>query len=228
MKRPLLAVLALLLAGCSNGEVNPIVGAAVQEVLPGRGAPGTAPAAAPITRQAITRADVATIRARLLGDQRPTILFAASENGGYVTYASSIRQALTLRGSQITASRGLGYDLLSAVSSHPDPLTSPIPPGSWPAEVERSYEFSAFAPQGRIETYRCRFEFGEVREVTILQVRHRGVEVAEICDGPAGRFENLHLADVETGFVWRSLQWLGTDQGLVDLEVVLPFTGRRS
>jgi hypothetical protein len=228
MRRSLLAALALMLAGCSDGAVNPIVGAAVQEVLPGRGAPEAAPAAAPLTREAITRADVATIRARLLGDERPTILFAASENGGYVTYASSIRQALTLRGSQITASRGLGHDLLSATSSGPDPLATPIPPAQWPAGVVRSYEFSAFAPQGRVETYRCRFEFGEVREVTILQVRHRGVEIAEICEGPAGRFENLHLADVETGFVWRSLQWLGTGQGLVDLEVVLPFTGRRS
>jgi len=228
MRRPLLAALALLLAACSDGEVNPIVGAAVREVLPGRGAHEAAPAAPPLTREAITRADVATIRARLLGDERPTILFAASENGGYVTYASSIRQALTLRGSQITASRGLGYDLLSATSSQPDPLAASVPPARWPEEVERSYEFSAFAPQGRIETYHCRFEFGEVREVTILEVAHVGVEVAEICEGPAGRFENLHLADLETGFVWRSLQWLGPQQGLIDLEVVLPFTGRRT
>jgi len=227
MRRSLFAALALLLAGCTDGAVNPIVGAAVREVLPGRAAPEAAAAPA-LTREAITRADVATIRARLLGDERPTILFAASENGGYVTYASSIRQALTLRGSQITASRGLGYDLLSANSSRPDPLATPIPPGRWPAEVTRSYEFSAFAPRGRVETYRCRFEFGEVREVTILEVRHVGVEVAEICEGPAGRFENLHLADLETGFVWRSLQWLGTRQGLVDLEVLLPFTGRRT
>jgi hypothetical protein len=33
---------------------------------------------------------------------------------------------------------------------------------------------------------------------------------------------------VNSGFVWRSIQWLGPEQGLVDLEIVLPFTGRRT
>ena len=52
--------------------------------------------------------------------------------------------------------------------------------------------------------------------------------VTETCAGESGSFENLHLADVNTGFVWRSLQWLGPQQGLVDLRIVVPYTGRRS
>jgi len=220
--------LGLALAGCSNGQFNPIVDAAVQEILPGERAPEEAgPAKAPLTREQITRADVATIRARLLEDQTPTYLFAASDNGGYVTYSSGLRQNLTLRGSFITASRGLGFDLLSATSSRPDPLVTPIPPGQWPATVQRSYEFHAFAPQGRIETFQCRFELGAAREVVILQVRHAGVEISEHCQSPTRSFENLHLADPRTGFVWRSIQWLGPQQGMIDLEMVLPYTGRR-
>ncbi len=61
----------------------------------------------------------------------------------------------------------------------------------------------------------------------ILEVRHRGVVVSETCDGPERSFENLHFANIQTGFVWRSLQWLGPQQGLIDLEIVLPYTGRR-
>lgn len=230
MRRSLIAGLALILAGCSNGQFNPIVNAVVTEVLPGEAAPdqgsGAAPTAAE-SRASIQRADVATIRARLLNDPAPTFLFAASENGGYVTYASSIRQTLTLRGSQITASRGLGWDLLSATSSRPDPLVTPMRPGTWPAQVQRSYEFPAFAPQGRIETFDCRFEYGEAQDVVILGVLHRGVAITETCANDRTNFENLHLADVDTGFVWRSIQWLGPQQGLVDVEIVLPFTGRR-
>lgn len=227
MRRSLLAALGFALAGCSNGGVNPIASAVVQEVLPGGRAPAEAPAAAPVTREAITRSDVATLRARLVGDPTPTYLFAASDNGGYVTYASGIRQTLTLRGSWITGSRGLGWDLLSALSSRPDPLVQPIPPAQWPEVVQRSYEFPAFAPQGRIAAFECRFEFGAVEDFVILEVPHRGVLVTEICRGDAGSFENLHFADVGTGFVWRSLQWLGPQQGLIDLEVVEPYTGRR-
>ena len=127
----------------------------------------------------------------------------------------------------MTGSRGLGFDLLSARASQPDPLAQAIPPGGWPAGVTRTYEFPADAPRGRMETFECRFERGAAREMVILQVRHRGIEFSEYCQGRAGSFENLHFADASTGFVWRSLQWTGPRQGLVDLEVIEPYTGSR-
>lgn len=224
MRRSLLAV-ALILAACSNEGLNPIVDAAVKEVTPfGKKAPTVAPGQ-PVTRAAIDRADVATIRARLVSDPSPSYLFAAADNGGYITYASSLRQTLTLRGAQVTGSRGLGWDLLSATSSQPDPLVQPIPPARWPSRVTRSYEFPADAPQGLIETFDCRYEPGALREITILEERHRGVEISETCSGPSGSFENLHLVDPADGTVWRSLQWLGPKQGLIDVEIVLPYTG---
>lgn len=230
--RPYLAVvLALGLAACSNGEFNPIVAGAVNEILPGDRAPDgqtQAPPRGPVTRAELARADIATIRGKLPGDKRPTFFFAASNNGGYITYSSSFRQTLTLRGSQITASRGFGWDLLSASSSKPDPLVTPIPPGRWPQAVQRTYEFHAFAPQGRIETFTCRYEIGPVRDLVIVEVPHRGVEITEICSNENGSFENLHLADVNTGFVWRSIQWLGPRQGVIDIEIVIPYTGRPS
>jgi hypothetical protein len=49
--------------------------------------------------------------------------------------------------------------------------------------------------------------------------------VSETCTGPAGSFENLHFADLETGFVWRSLQWVGPQMDLVDLQILEPYTG---
>lgn len=229
MRQALALGALLVLAACSNEGLNPIVAGAIDEINP-LATDAAAPAGPrrTITREAVTRADTATIRARLLEDETPTYLFGAAENGGFVTYASGLRQTLTLRGAQITASRGLGHDLLSAVSSEPDPLVRAIPPARWPAGVTRTYEFPAWAAQGRIETYECRFEFGPVREIEILEVRHRGIEVTEVCTNAERSFENLLFADVETGFVWRSIQWLGPEQGLVDLEIVLPFTGRRS
>jgi hypothetical protein len=225
----MLVALALMLAACSDEGTNPILTAGLEAVNPfDEDEPeAEAPRGPPVTRAAITRSDVATIRARLVKEEAPTYLLAAANNGGYITYASGLRQTLTLRGSQITASRGLGWDLLSAASSQPDPLVTPIPPGQWPAQVTRRYEFPADAPQGRIETYQCRFERGPARELVILQVQHRGIEFSEYCAGPAGSFENLHFADAATGFVWRSLQWLGPRQGLIDLEIVEPYTGPR-
>lgn len=231
MRRHHLAAAALaMLVACTSEGVSPIFEAGLATVNPfgEEEAAGESGGGQPITRAAVDRADVAMVRMRLAAEEQAGYFLAASENDGYVTYASSFRQTLTLNGSQITATRGFGFDLLSATSSQPDPLTSPIPPGRWPSTVTRSYEFPAYAPQGRIETFTCRFEFGETREIVILEERHRGVEVSEYCSGPTGEFESLHFADINTGFVWRSLQWTGPRQGLLDLEIVLPFTGRRS
>ncbi len=50
--------------------------------------------------------------------------------------------------------------------------------------------------------------------------------MSETCSNDEGSFENLHFAEAATGQVWRSLQWTGPQQGLVDLEIVLPYTGR--
>lgn len=225
MRLPLFAAFFLTaLAGCTDEGLNPIVAKAVEEVnpfsSPGATAPGT-----PVTRAAIDQADVATIRARLVADKSPTYLVAAANNGGYITYASGLRQLIVMRNSQVTGSRGLGYDLLSARSSTPDPLATPMPVSRWPALVQRSYEFPADAPRGRIETFDCRFERGETKRMVILDQPHVGTEISEYCEGPTGSFEQLHFADDATGFVWRTLTWLGPRQGLVDIEVVEPYTG---
>jgi Group 4 capsule polysaccharide lipoprotein gfcB, YjbF len=224
-----LALLALAaLCGCGSGGTDPIVRAAMDEFGGIWGRRGEQPAGAParpITRADITAADVAAIWARLESDPSPTLMYALAQNGPYVTYMSPLRQSITLNSTQITATRGLGTDLLSAWSSRPDPLAQAIPPGSWPASVERGYEFPGDGPLGELHTFRCTFERGGLTEMTILQVRHQGVEISETCTGPSGTFENLHFADARTGFVWRSLQWVGPSMDLVDLQVLEPYTG---
>lgn len=217
---------AFALSACTNEGVNPIFDAAVKEVNPFDG-DEAAPAEGQrqLTRADVTRSDVATIRARLNGDEASTYLLAAAKNGPYVTYASALRQTITLVGAQVTETRGLGYDLLAAASSQPDPLSRPIPVSSWPASVTRSFEFPANSPKGEIESFTCRFEINGRKEIVILGQRHSGIEVSEYCQGPTGSFENLHFADDSSGRVWRSLQWTGPRQGLVDIEVVLPYTG---
>lgn len=233
MRRSVLAVFSLLLlASCGSGGRDPIVQAALDEAggLWGKSRPARemerteAPRA--VTRADIDRAGVAAINARLGSDPAPTLLYAASNNGGYVTYVSPLRQQITLRGpAQITGTRGLGTDLVSAWSSSPDPLATAIPPSRWPAHVRRTYQLPGEGPGGSVVTYDCTFEPGEIREMVILQVRHRGVQMSETCTGPNGSFENLHLADVDSGFVWRSLQWTGPKMALIDLQVIEPYTG---
>lgn len=231
--RALLAGLAALatLSGCGSNGTDPIVREMMKEVgglVPGmRKAEPEKPAAParPVTRADIQKANVAAIFARLENDQAPTLMYAVAQNGPYVTYVSPFMQQVTLLGSQVTGTRGLGTDLLSAWSSGRDPLAHPTPPASWPASVQRTYELPGQGPRGKVVTYQCRFERGATREIVILQVRHAGVEMSETCTGPDGTFENLHFADAGSGLVWRSLQWVGPQMPLIDIQVIDPYTG---
>ena len=212
-----------LLAACGS-QRDPVLSEAMGALA---GMWRTEPAPEPqrqVTRADIERADVAAILARLETDRRGTVLYAAADDGGFVTYVSPLLQQITLRGAEVTGTRGLGTDLLSGWSSGNDPLVRPTPPSAWPAQVERIYEFPAESPQGRIERYSCTFERGAVSEMVILQVRYSGLEMSETCTGPDGSFENLHFVDPSTGAVRRSLQWIGPKMGHVDMQVLEPYT----
>jgi len=215
-------ILAILLAACSSGGGNRIVKAALEQVLP-KGEEKPTGKAPQLTREAIEASGTAFIRARLIDEQGRTVLAAASDNNGFVTYVSRIQQSLTLRGSLVTATRGLGHDLLAMEAANSDPVITPTPLSEWPASVTRRYIFPDTSPEGRSLTVTCRFEPRETREVEIVEVTHRGTQVAEFCEGDA-EFQNLHLVGEETGRVWRSLQWLGPEQGTIDLEVIEPYT----
>jgi len=182
------------------------------------------PAGVQLTRAQVDADNVALIRARLLKDPAPTLLRAATANGGYVTFASQFNQTLTLRGSLITASRGLGEDLLSVQTTANDPLIRPTPLANWPERVTRIYHLPGVGPEGREVRVTCRFEIDEALSIEIVEVTHVGTRVSEYCSGSGVVFENMHFVANGDGFVWRSRQWLGPFQGLVDLEVIEPLT----
>jgi Group 4 capsule polysaccharide lipoprotein gfcB, YjbF len=228
MRRVLGLVALAALSGCSSGGTNPIMEEILEQAsvfAPGGEEPEPAQPARRLTRADIEASNTAAIWARLESDPTTTLMYAVAANGGYVTFMSPYQQAVITRGSLVTGTRGLGTDLMSAWSRGLDPVMQPTPPARWPARVERSYEFPSDGPIGQVETFDCRFERGNLTEMTILEVRHRGVEISEICTGPSGRFENLHFADASTGFVWRSLQWTGPAMELLDLQVLEPYTG---
>ena len=68
---------------------------------------------------------------------------------------------------------------------------------------------------GRIETYQCRFERGAgARDGDPAACATAASRSARPAPARPGRFENLHFADAGSGFVWRSLQWIGPKMDL--------------
>lgn len=230
----LAAALTAALAACGNqqAESGRILKQTLAGFFPGGGGEEAAPegqqaAARParLTRAQVNATGTAMIRARLAGETARSVLSGAAVNGGYVSYVSRFGQMLTLRGSLVTASRGLGYDLLALTPGADDPLVRARPVSSWPAQVTRIYRFPGRGPGGRALSVQCTYTPGETRQIEIVEITYTGIQVAESCTGGGVAFTNYHFADARTGFVWRSLQWLGPEQGFVDLEVLEPYTG---
>ena len=218
-----LLVLGLCACGGAGSDIGPVAkglwdrwrGGAEEETQPaGKRTP---------TREQINTLGAALIQVNLEGDAHWPVLGAVSQNGAYVTYASQARQALTLRESQVTATRGYGTDLVSATSSAGDPLAELTPPGDWPERVRREYRFAG-GPEGRLEIFECQLIRAGEAEIVLAGTTIAVVGFAEVCTGEAGQFQNLHAADATTGRVWQSRQWIGRDVPMLTVEVLEPVT----
>ncbi|QHQ36691.1 YjbF family lipoprotein [Algicella marina] len=223
-----LAIALLALAACSSEGAGPITGALMERVkgaLPGGDEEPKGPPPIRLTRAMVDQAGTAMIRGGLLSENARSVFSAVTENRGFVTYASRFGQSLTLHGSLITGTRGMGRDLLSVTPDARDPLVVPTPVADWPASIGRRYVFPGNGPQGRVVEVRCRYTVEKPLEMEIVEVTHTGFQVREDCVGPDIAFQNQHFADGRSGFVWRSQQWIGDAQGTLDLEIVEPYTG---
>ena len=175
-------------------------------------------------RAEIERLNVAMIQFNLEGEKIWPIMTPVSRNGDAVTYANQFRQLVTLRESQIVATRGLGRDLISAASSANDPLRVLTPPGDWPASLSREYRFAGEGPEGMLETYECTLTRGGAAQIAIAGTTFDVVGFAEACKGRLDEFQNLYAADAQTGRVWQSRQYVGKGAPAVNLDILEPLT----
>ncbi|MEM9431872.1 MAG: YjbF family lipoprotein, partial [Pseudomonadota bacterium] len=131
-------------------------------------------------------------------------------------------QTVTLQGGLITASRGVGYDLLAVLPEADDPVARPRPPQDWPQQIERLYTLPGPGPEGQTVRVTCTFVRLQPETLEIVERPHETVVFEERCRGDA-RFVNAHHADIETGTVWQSTQWIGPVQGAFTYEMIEPF-----
>ena len=219
-----------MLAGCSSGGgTNPIVTAVWQKIKPGNRAAAEALAAEEAARtpivltfEKIQDTGLAIVRARVGDDTKGVLLYARSLNDDYVTYASQVQQTLTLRGSLITASRGIDTDLLALRSDANDPVAVLTKPDDWPARVTRDYHLPGDGPSGTVISVTCELTLGPEFELELLDAIFDTRIMQDKCAGDGVSFTNIHLVD-ETGQVMRSAQWLGPKQGTIEIDILEPF-----
>ena len=226
MTRSLFAISALLALGaCSSSGTSPVVDAIKEVILPSKPeAPTVTSGGSTLTRERIEQYGLALIRARIEGEEVSNILTGTALNGRYVTYISSYRQNITMLGTLVTGTRGLGGDLLAVRNDLNDPVATLTPAADWPSTLTRDYRFPGVGPAGKTISVNCRLMPSPETTIAIVEVIYNVTPFTEVCAGDGTQFTNTYHVETDTGQIWRTHQWVGAQRGYLNIEVLEPLT----
>lgn len=226
MIRPILTLSALsILAACSSGGTSPVVTVIKGVILPPKSeeTPSTN-AGSTLTREKIEQFGLALIRGRIEGEDISNLLTGTAVNDQYVTYVSAFRQNITMLGTLITGTRGMGGDLLAVRADANDPVAFATPTANWSTTLTRDYRFPGIGPAGKTVSVVCNLARAADTTVTIVEVTYNVTPFTEACKGDGVEFTNTYLAQPDTGQIWQTLQWVGDKVGYVNIDVLEPYT----
>ena len=187
------------------------------------GAP-KAPPAAPVTRAQLARIPYATIALSKNGGPK-AFLVPLVDNGGYLNYRDTSGAAVIMLGGAVSGTQSLGYDLRSVRFDRRDPIAHPTPLADWPDHVHRQYRYALRDLGDYSITLDCVFMPVARETIEIVELRYNVMRVSEDCTDARRQVTNTYWVDPDTGFVWKSRQWLGPEIGQVTLEIIRPYAG---
>lgn len=215
--RPALACLAaLLIAGCSNTGTSFDFKASLKSLVPAKKSAPAAPAQVNLTAVLQQTAPTPVVQVKLGGSNSVSALMLQIEtNRGYRTYATASRQTITFRNGMITATRGLGNDLMASVTGDSLALIS----GRRSGTSTRAMEHLNGAGETIRQTFSCETFItgsGQVKQGTLSAAT---TEVTENCVAGATKFTNVYQVD-RSRLIVSSTQWIGAGLGYAEVKVL--------
>jgi Group 4 capsule polysaccharide lipoprotein gfcB, YjbF len=222
-KLGLAAGLALGLAGCSSTGDNSFqrMGALAKDSIMGSNEVVAQPE---LTRAQLNEIPSATI-ALSLGDGPRTFLVPLADNGGYLNYLDAGGRGIVMLGGAVTGTQSLGQDLEAVRQQQDDPIARPTPAAAWPDQVTRDYQFAQRSGVEYSITLSCVFEPLVNETIEIVEIEFDVVRISEICTNARRQIVNTYWVEPETGFIWKSQQWLGPYLEQATIEIIRPYGG---
>lgn len=177
----------------------------------------------------VTRADLNAVPYAMIAlrieDSPPAFVVPVADNGGYLVYQDTARRAVVMHGGLITATHGLGHDLDALAHEREDPVAVPTPLPEWPGSILRSYRFAVQGTDGYQIAVGCTFERGVRETIEIVELTFEVVRIVETCSNPRRTFTNTYWVDPDSGFIWRSQQWVGPNLEPMMIDIIRPYAG---
>lgn len=197
-----LAGAALLLAGCGG-------------ILPSGGGGG---AGASPDRATLEAQGQPVLYATLPALGTAALMRPSGRNGDVVTWRTPDRVSVSLHAGVVTATRGLGPDLMSAETTRARAALSEAASGaaSGPG-YPRIYGYLDGEHRPQFRSFFCRVSGRDREVIEILGARHAVTRITESCSDPDLAFTNTHWRGPD-GLAWKSRQWVGPDLGYLHTE----------
>jgi len=195
-----LACLATLVA-CSNAPDRRVTVLSIgKSIFSGKKA-AKMPDAAQISNdaaKALAATDAPLILVTVPNRRAVTVMQELEQNRGYATYGTADRRSITMRGGLMTATRGLGNDIMSSRTDAVQALISARQNGI--AAREMRYLDGEDLTQVRQLTCTIRITGKAARDDIPL------TDVTEACEGDGDAFENTYKVS-DRGTIVQSRQW---------------------
>lgn len=170
----------------------------------GQGSAPTQDQLAVAIKGALAGTDLPVALAVVEGRNATALLTRIETNGAYQTWGTPDRRTITTRGGVVTATRGLGNDIMSSSISDSLALISARKPGS--ATRVMRYLDGGNATVQLVAT--CQYAVGGTQRVTAGELTNVATtKVTETCAAGERTFTNTYLVD-RKGMLVQSRQWL--------------------
>ncbi|MBV2359353.1 YjbF family lipoprotein [Thalassococcus sp. CAU 1522] len=206
-----------MLAACGNSPSAETTGRIIKQVPQILAARRAEPR--PLTAEQVGRALAATdapiIMLQIESRKSQTLLIEIERNGPYRTFATSARQSVVIRNGLVTATRGLGGDLMS---SEEDALLEMVR-GRKHGVVRYTQRY--LTPEDVTEAidYDCLVKSEGTTSVPTTAGPRTATEMQAICESD-GRVRTMTFLVDGNGNILSARQWLGETTGFVGVQVV--------
>lgn len=226
---PLAVALSLALAACGNdaGQTETstlargLVGNLIGLVKAGRTDDDALPSAAPTPDQ-IAAAALESFAGPLMlvtleAQGSTTVMGLYGQNGPMRTYALPSEQSIILRDGILAATRGFGFDVMSAETDAVAALIRARKEGT-AAKVQRYLDAENVERPLPMD---CAISRGDKSEYEIAGMTFRGTQMVEVCAFQGQAVGNVYLVS-DRGEVLASRQWIGPELGYMTLQTLRP------
>lgn len=201
----------LVVAACGSGpNAQSIPLDVIQQIRQARNAPPPAPPTQAQVAQALAETSGPLELITREDNDGWSLMLRIEENNGYETFGSSDRRTVTMRNGILTASRGLGGDLMSSDISEVAPLIARRSAG----QATRLMRFIGDEDQTAVIRFSCRISVGGAVPVKSGAVDSTARQVTETCTTSAREITNVYLVDGR-GRSIGSKQWMGPSIGYI-------------